>query len=121
MRRSRRRLPWTLLASCAVGAWLMFSRAIFGTQGLMADSDHLAGAMVITIAVGATTEVARPLRLLNVLFGLWLVAAPWVLGDGAGAAVAWNGIVSGLLITVLSLPRGRRSTEHYGAWDRYVV
>ncbi len=54
----------------------MFSRAIFGTEGLMADNDHLIGAMVITIAVCATAEVARPLRFLNILLGLWLVAAP---------------------------------------------
>ncbi|GGG52394.1 hypothetical protein GCM10010964_44440 [Caldovatus sediminis] len=114
-------LPWTLLASCALGAWLMFSRAVFGTEGLLADSDHLVGALVITVAVCAMAEVARPLRFLNVLFGLWLVAAPWLLADGAGVAGAWNDIVSGLVIVGLSLPRGRRSAEHYGAWDRYVV
>ena len=114
-------LPWTLVASCVVGAWLMFSRAIFGTTGLLADSDHLVGALVITVAVCAMAEVVRPLRFLNLPFGLWLVAAPWLLADGAGTAAAWNDIACGLLIAGLSLPRGRRSAEHYGAWDRYVV
>jgi nucleoside-diphosphate-sugar epimerase/uncharacterized membrane protein len=115
-------LPWTLLASCAVGAWLMFSRAIFGTEGLLADSDHLVGALVITVAVCAMAEVVRPLRFLNLLLGLWLVAAPWLLADGLSAGAApWNDVVSGLLIVGLSLLRGRRSAEHYGAWDRYVV
>ena len=44
--------------------------------------------------------------------------------DGApgasGFAVAAD-IVVGLAVILLSLPRGRRSTEHYGSWDRYIV
>jgi hypothetical protein len=113
-------VPWTLLASCGVGAWLMVSRLVFGTEGAMANSDHLVGALVITVAVCAMAEVARPLRFINLLFGLWLIAAPWLLVDRTAGA-AWNDVASGLIIIALSLPRGRRSAEHYGAWDRYVV
>lgn len=57
----------------------MFSPAIFGTEGAMRDSDHLSGAMIITIAVIAMAEVGWPLRFLNLAFGLRLVAAPWLL------------------------------------------
>jgi nucleoside-diphosphate-sugar epimerase/uncharacterized membrane protein len=112
--------PWTLLASCILGAWLMFSPVVFGTHGAIADSDHLVGAMIITIAVCAMAEVARPLRFLNLLFGLGLIAAPWLLAGGT-AGSTWNDIVIGLAVIGLSLPRGRRSKDHYGSWDRYVV
>ena len=113
-------LPWTLVASAALGLWLMFSRLVFGTEPPMADSDHLVGALVITVAVIAMAEVARPLRFINVAFGLWLVAAPWLLaGDGAVAAVA--SVIAGVLLIGLSLPRGTRSREHYGGWDRYIL
>ncbi|WEX11006.1 NAD-dependent epimerase/dehydratase family protein [Chelativorans sp. AA-79] len=112
-------VPWTLVASSVLGAWLMFSRLVFGTEGAMADSDHLVGAMIITVAVIAMAEVARPLRFLNVFFGLWLIAAPWML-SGATAGAAWNGVICGLLAIALSLPLGTRSSEHYGSWDRYV-
>ncbi|GAB1581130.1 NAD-dependent epimerase/dehydratase family protein [Phyllobacterium phragmitis] len=113
-------LPWPLIASCIVGAWLMFSRLIFGTEGAIANSDHLMGAMIITVAICAMAEVARSLRFINVLFGIWLLAAPWLLaGETAGAT--WNNVIAGLLIIALSLPRGKRSEEHYGAWDRFVV
>jgi uncharacterized membrane protein len=78
------------------------------------------GAMIVTIAVCAMAEVARPLRFLNVPFGLWLIAAPWLLAGGT-AGSTWNDIVIGLVVIGLSLPRGRRSREHYGSWDRYVV
>jgi hypothetical protein len=113
--------PWPLLASCAIGAWLMFSRLVFGTQGIMASSDHLVGAMIITVAVIAMAEVARPLRLVNALFGLWLLAAPWLLAGITTPAAAVNSIVTGGLVIASSLPRGRRSPEHYGSWDPNVV
>ena len=44
-------LSWTLIASAVLGIWLMFTRLIFGTELPMADSDHLIGALVITVAV----------------------------------------------------------------------
>jgi hypothetical protein len=113
-------VPWTLVASAALGLWLMFSRLIFGTEPPMADSDHLIGALVITVAVSAMAEVARPLRFINVLFGLWLIAAPWLL-PGATLPGAWAGVLTGVALIALSLPRGSRSEEHYGSWDRYVV
>jgi hypothetical protein len=113
--------PWTLLASCVVGAWLMFSPTLLGTTGLMADSDHLSGAMVITIAVCALAEVGRPLRFLNIFFGLWLVLAPWIVMHTSNTASAWNDVACGVIIIALSLPRGKRSGDHYGSWDRYVI
>jgi hypothetical protein len=54
------------------------------------------------------------------LFGLWLVAAPWLL-DAPTALAAINSILCGMAVIALSLPRGTRSQEHYGTWDRYVV
>ena len=113
-------VPWTLVASAALGVWLMFSRLILGTEPPMADSDHLVGALAITVAVSAMAEVARPLRFINVLFGLWLIAAPWLL-SGATLLGAWAGVVAGAALIALGLPRGKRSSEHYGGWDRYVV
>jgi hypothetical protein len=98
----------------------MFSRLVFGPTGAVANSDHLVGALVITVAACAMAEVARPLRFLNVLFGLWLIAASWLLVDRTAGA-AWNDVISGFIVITLSLPRGRRSAEHYGAWDRYVL
>lgn len=113
-------LPWPLLATCTVGIVLMFSRLLFGAEGSMADSDHLVGALLITIAGIATAEVARALRFLNVPLGLWLIASPWLL-SGTTAGQGWYAIASGVLVIALSLPRGRRSEHHYGSWDRFLV
>ena len=72
-------VPWTLLASCGVGAWLMLSRLVVSTGTTMANNNHLIGALVITVAVCAMAEVARPVRFINVPFGL-------LVDDGALAA-----------------------------------
>jgi hypothetical protein len=113
-------VPWTLAACCLAGAWLMLSRLVLGTGVITANNDHLVGALIITIAVCAMAEVARPLRFLNLLLGLWLIAAPWLL-TGSDASSVWNNIGIGMAVVGLSLRRGTRSKEHYGSWDRYVV
>jgi nucleoside-diphosphate-sugar epimerase/uncharacterized membrane protein len=113
-------LPHTLVASMAVGALLMLTRVLLGTSGPMADSDHVVGALVITVAIIATAEVARPVRLVNVVLGAWLVAAPFLL-DGESMFASAVSVVLGLGLAVLSLPRGVRSKERYAGWDRYVV
>lgn len=112
-------VPWTLLLSAALGVWLLFGPAVFQTQGVAADSDHLAGALVVVIAAIATAEVIRVARFLNVLCGAWIVAAPWLL-DGFTPGARWSGVLVGVALILLSLPRGT-VREHYGGWDRYVI
>lgn len=111
--------PWTLVVSAILGVWLMFTPAVLGSQARLADSDHLVGALVVTVAVTVMAEVIRTGRFVNVLFGAWIVVAPWFL-SGASTAARWNGAVVGAALIVLSLPRGRVN-ERYGAWDRFVV
>jgi len=113
-------VPWTLAASFWIGAVLMLTRLFFETSGPMADSDHVVGALVITVAVIATAETARPLRLFNLAFGAWLVAAPFLL-DGETLLGASASVVLGIALAALSLPRGPRSREHYAGWDRFVL
>ncbi|WP_371421482.1 NAD-dependent epimerase/dehydratase family protein [Tardiphaga sp.] len=113
-------LPWTLTASIVLGAFLMLTRVILGNEGEMANSDHVVGALVITVAIIATAEVARALRFINVAFGAWLVAAPFLL-TGVGHLGAVTSVVVGIALVGLSLPRGKRSAEHYASWDKYVI
>ncbi len=112
-------VPWTLAASCLVGVWLMASRAVVAVAPPLADSDHLTGALVVTVAVVAMADVARALRFVNGFLGLWLLAAPWVLGVG-GSAAMWNDMAAGAVVILLSLPRGRLSGHSAGGWDRWV-
>ena len=110
--------PGTLLASAALGIWVMFAPAIFGSEGAAADGDHLVGALIVTFAVIALAEVARPARFVNALFGAWLIASPWVL-IGATFGATWSNVLVGVALIVLAVPRGT-VRQRYGGWDRYV-
>jgi hypothetical protein len=112
-------VPWTLLVSAILGIWLMFAPAVFGTTGRAADSDHLVGALITTVAVIVMAEVVRAGRYINLLFGVWMIAAPWLL-SGASMGSRWNDIFVGLALIILSIPRGV-VREHYAGWDRYII
>lgn len=108
----------SLIALCTVGLWLMFTRLIFGTEGALANSDHLMGSLLITVSVLAMAEVARVLRLANVFIGLWLLTAPWVL-DGGTTLANIVGVVAGVLVIVLSIPKGQ-VRYRYAAWNKLI-
>jgi hypothetical protein len=112
-------IPWTLAVSMALGVWLMFAPALFGTSGTMADSDHVVGALVLTIAAISTAEVVRALRLVNLLFAAWLLIAPFAT-TGTTAAARWNDIVAAIAVGALALPRGP-VRDRYAGWNRFVV
>lgn len=112
--------PWTLAASVALGIWLMCTPLILRTQPPLYFSDHIFGCVVILVAVTAMAEIARPVRFLNVALGAWIAASPFVL-SGAGLAGTIGDVIAGLALIGLSLPRGTRSEEHYGGWDRLIV
>jgi hypothetical protein len=112
-------VPWTLAASGALGIWLMFAPATFGSTGLAANSDHLVGALIVTVAVLATAEVIRAFRLVNLLFAVWLLIAPFAT-TGVTPAARWNAIVIGLAVGGLALPRGRVH-DRYAGWDRLIL
>jgi hypothetical protein len=112
--------PWTLVVSVLLGALLMTTPLMFGTQPPLYFSDHVAGCLVVMVAVTAMAEVARPVRLINVALGAWIAASPFLLAGGGGSGTA-AAMAIGLVLAGLSLPRGKRSDEHYGGWDRAIV
>lgn len=112
-------MPWTLLVSTALGLWLMLSPSLFKSTGLAADSNHIVGALITTVAVIVMAEIVRAGRFLNVLFGAWVVAAPWLL-SGSGPGAKWNNLIVGVLLILVSIPRGT-IREQYGTWDRLIV
>jgi len=111
-------LPWNLVVSAALGLWLMFAPSALGSTGKAAHSDHLIGALIVTVAIIALAEVGRAARFVNVLFGAWIIAAPWLLG-GATTAATWNDMIAGSLVILLSFQRGS-IIEQYGDFQRYI-
>jgi len=111
-------LPWNLLLSAGLGVWLMFAPSALGITGGAAHSDHLIGALIVTVAVIALADVGRALRFINVLFGAWVIAAPWLLG-GATPISRWSDAIVAAVLILLSLPPGP-VRERYGTWQRFI-
>ncbi len=109
---------WGLLAASLLGLWLMFSPEVFGIQGLARNLHVAVGALIFVNAVIAMGEPLRLVRFGNVLLGLGLAVAVWLI-EGGTTGGNINAVVIGLLIAALSLPRGKK-TERYGIWDRWV-
>jgi hypothetical protein len=112
-------VPWNLLVSAALGAWLMVAPAVFQTQGQTAHSDHILGALIVTVAVVAFAEVTRAARFINIALALGIIVLPWVFG-GATLASGINDLIIGVLIIGLSIPPGKIKNT-YGGWNALIV
>lgn len=111
-------LPWNLGLCVLIGLWLMLTRITLGSEGGMADWDHLIGALIITVAVIAMAESARPVRWLMLPLAAVLLVTPFVYGVALPAIV--SSIVCGLAVMALSVRRGPIN-GHYGCWNRILV
>jgi nucleoside-diphosphate-sugar epimerase/uncharacterized membrane protein len=111
-------VPWNLALCLLIGAWLMFSRVTLGSEGSMANADHLIGALILTVTVSAFAEVARPLCFLNMAFGLALLITPFAYDASWPATVA--SIVCGVALIALSMRRGP-IRHSYGSWSKMIV
>jgi hypothetical protein len=110
--------PWNLSCAALLGIWLMAAPSLLNLAGRTADSTHITGALVATLAVVAFAEPARAVRFLNIVSGLWLLVAPWFLH---GSTSAWwcISVATGVVLIALSLRRGPVA-DQYGAWQRWI-
>jgi hypothetical protein len=100
-------------------ARIMAAPALLGTSGWTSASHHIAGALVVTWSVVAFGEILRPVRLLNLPLGVWLIVAAWVL-PGATALSPWLDSAAGAAIVACSIRRGHIDRD-FGAWNRVLI
>ena len=75
---------------------------------------------MVTFSIIAFSEVARSMRFINILFGVWLIAAPWLLDGVSSQLATGNSILCGALLIALAIPRGPVK-DSYAGWDRYII
>jgi len=80
----------------------------------MANSDHLIGALILTVISIAAAEIARPIRFMLIPLGLALCITPFVYG-ASGAHLISN-IFAGAAVVALSCRRSRVDGS-YGRWS----
>jgi hypothetical protein len=112
-------IPWNLAVCAALGAWVMASPIVLGTTGWAANNAHLIGALIVTFAAIGFSESGRAGRLVNLLLGAWLIAAPFLL-HGANQISTWHDAILGAAVIALSIRRGQIN-ETFGAWNRWVI
>jgi len=111
-------VPWNLLVIVVLGVWLMAAPGVFQTQGQVASSDQVLGALVVTSTLIALAEMARAVRFINIALALGVIVLPLLIGGGTLAS-GLNDLIIGLLIIGLSIPPGQiRNT--YGNWNPLI-
>lgn len=114
-------LSWPLLVTALLGVWLLAAPWVLdaGRACSALVFNTISGALVVVVAAVAWAEVTRAVRLLNVLVGLAVVGGVWFL-PGLSLILSLNDTVPGLVLALLSVPRGP-VRDHYGAWSAFVV
>ncbi|MGI8892405.1 MAG: SPW repeat domain-containing protein [Bacteroidia bacterium] len=110
--------PWNLFLSFALGIYIIASPAVFNYSDALAYSHFISGALIATFAVIAMSEVARTLRFINILFGIWIITSPWILGYDNDVTLI-NSVIAGIILIILTFPKGKVEDER-GRIDKYI-
>ncbi|MBS1604516.1 MAG: vitamin K epoxide reductase family protein [Bacteroidetes bacterium] len=112
-------IPPTLAVATVAGIALLFAPGIWhipiGTMA--AHVFYITGALIVVCSVISMGEVVRVIRWVNLPAGLTVAVVPWFFDAGRNLGV--TGSLIGLLVCLLSVPRGR-ITETYGLWQKYI-
>jgi uncharacterized membrane protein len=101
-----------------LAALLLISPWVFSYTGqsLAAWSAWIGGVVVAILAIAALVRFAEWEEWINVVLGVWLVIAPWVLGFSAVAAATWSHVILGIVIAALAA--WRAWSAHHGDGQR---
>lgn len=111
-------VPWTLVASAAIGLALVFVPVVFRVEE-GAGPMQLGGLLGVTFSVIAMGEPVRALRFANVVVAAIVVVLAWT-SDGPSTTARLVATTLAAALAALSTPRGPKK-ESYGLWDRFVV
>jgi hypothetical protein len=106
---------WAQLINAVIGIWLMISPSFLSYNDSGTDNCHIFGPIVVTFAFVALWEATRMVRKANVLFGLWFLLAPWVLGYEQTPPIV-NDMVCGAMIIAFSFIKGTVKGNFGGGW-----
>lgn len=91
---------WQDQVNMILGAWLIFAPflGIGGVNDVAAWNSYLSGAVVAILAIAALSRPQMWEEWINLLVGIWLIIAPFVLGFATQAGPTWNQVILGVLI-----------------------
>lgn len=107
---------WAAIANVVIGLWLMIAPAYFSFEKAAANNHYITGPLVVTMAIVSIWEFNRALRYFNLVAGVWLVVAPFML-YGHGGRSQWNSIICGILLIIFSSFKGKIEGRYGGGWS----
>lgn len=112
---------WQDWANLAVGVWLFVSPWVLGYADLRSAAwdSWLMGVVVAAVSAAALILFAPWQEWVNVIMGVWLLVAPWVMGfaSSENSAALWNHVAVGLVVGGLAL----WDALQHGTEDRLVA
>ncbi len=96
---------WRDIANLILGGWLFVSPWILTDAPVPAAAWNAygMGVVIAVFAILALLDFHEWEEWLSVLFGVWLIAAPWVLGFEVVGAAVWNQITVGVVVGLMAL------------------
>ncbi|MBN0043774.1 SPW repeat protein [Streptomyces actuosus] len=87
---------------CAASPWIVHYTT---SQPTLVVHNLIIGLAITVLALGFTAAPARMYGLSWAMcaLGVWMIVAPWIVGDSPDAGVIWNNAVIGGLAVVLGL------------------
>ncbi|NIR58495.1 MAG: SPW repeat protein [Gammaproteobacteria bacterium] len=93
---------WQDWVSLIFGIWLFFSPWILGYADAAnaAWNAYILGVAVVIFSIAALAQGRVWEEWVDLVLGVWLIIAPFVLGFTAEGAAMWNHIVLGILLVI---------------------
>lgn len=94
------KVRWQDWFNVIIGGWLIVAPLIGIGQpdGTEAVNAWISGGLVILFSVWALARPEKWEEWVNLALGLWIMAAPFVLGFSDSTLAAWNHVVVGVII-----------------------
>jgi len=109
-------IPLSICSS--LGIWLMFVPSVFNLTGTISNTVYILASLITTFSIISYSEVARIVRLINIPMALTLAILPLYFGS-LDTITSWHFALSGALLLVLSLPRGKKQ-QSYGNLNKVI-
>lgn len=92
---------WQDRANLLLGIWLIAAPALAlapSAGSVAAWNGYIFGSAIVVFSAWALAQPQRWEEWINLVIGLWLIAAPFLLGFSTDAGAAWNHVVVGVIV-----------------------
>src|SRR5574337_499355 len=106
---------WTAITNIFLGLWLMFSPSVLQMNQSTADNNHIIGPLVIAFSIISLWDINRKIIRVNIVLGLWLLVALFVLNFSTALVLSSNGACACFIIVFSSIKR-KPKQRYGGGW-----